>query len=95
MRSVRDGLHNWVVGGVADRRLGEDFDEGIQGCQVYVPSFMVTVEAFYLASCFFGVLLGVGSEFVKQSIIHDAVVGHDVGRWLDYVLDIPLEICDD
>ena len=57
MRSVGDGLHNWVVGCVADRRLGEDFYEGIQGSQIYVPSSVVAVKAFYLASCFFGVFL--------------------------------------
>jgi hypothetical protein len=57
VRSVGDGLHNWVVGCVADRRLGEDFYEGIQGSQVYVPSSVVAVKAFYLASCFFGVFL--------------------------------------
>ena len=34
MWSVGNWLHDWVVGGVSDWCLGEDFDKSVQGCQV-------------------------------------------------------------
>ena len=86
-------LHDWVVGGVSDWCLGEDFDESVKCCQVDIPASMVPMEALQLASCFFGILLGVRPKLVEQPLLHDVVVDHDIGCRRDYVLDGPLEIC--
>ena len=45
MGSDWDWLHDWIVGGVSDRRLGEDFDKGVKSCQVDVPASMISMEA--------------------------------------------------
>ena len=95
MGSDWDWLHDWVVGGVSDWRLGEDFDESVKGCQVDIPASMIPMEALQLASGFFGILLGVGPELVEQPLLRDAIVGHDVGCRQDDVLYGPLEICND
>jgi hypothetical protein len=65
VRSIGDRLHDCVVGGVADRSLGEDFDESVEGCHVDIPASMISMEALQLAPGFFGILLGVGPELVE------------------------------
>ena len=95
MGSDWDWLHDWVVGGVSDRRLGEDFDKGVKSCQVDVPASMISMEALQFASSFFGILLGVWSKLVEQALLHDAIMGHDIGCRQGDILDGSLEICND
>ncbi len=90
MGSDWDWLHDWVVGGVSDWRLGEDFVESVEGCQVDIPASIISMEALQLAPGFFGILLEVGPELVEQPLLHDAIVGHDIGCRRDDVLDGPL-----
>ena len=53
------------------------------------------MEAIQLASCFFGVILGIRPELVEQPLLRDAIVDHDVSCGWNYVFDGPFEVCDD
>ena len=58
-------------------------------------SSVVTVKTFDLPASFLCILLEIWSELVAQSVLHDAVVDHDIrGRRSD-ILDGSLKICDD
>ena len=74
--------------------LGKDFDKGVKSCQVDVPASMISMEALQFASSFFGILLGVWSKLVEQALLHDAIMGHDIGCRRGDILDGPLEICN-
>ena len=86
-----------MTGVLAVSRTGVlvNFDQGVQGYQINILASMVPVEALQLASCFFGVLLGIRPELVEQPLFHDATVDHDVSCGWKYVFDDPLEVCDD
>ena len=49
------------------------------------------MKTFDLAASFFCILLGIWSELVEQSVLHDTIVNH--GR--SNIQDGPLKICDD
>ena len=95
MRSAWYGLHDRVVGGVSDWCLCENFDQGVKCREVYVPASVISVQVVQFASGLFCVLLGVGSEFVKESFLHHAIVCHYIGCWWDDVLDCAFEVSND
>ena len=74
----------------------EDFDQGVEYRETYVPSSVVSVQVVQFASSLFGVHLGVGSEFVEElSFLYHAIVCHYVSCWWDDVLDCTFEVGDD
>ena len=92
MRSAWYGFHDGVVGSVSDWCLCKDFDQGVKCREVYIPSFVVSVQVVQFAPNLFCVLLRVEPVFFEESFLNYAIVCHYNSCWFSDVLDCTFEI---